>query len=600
MAAAVGLGTALPISRNVYEAATGRLLHVQSVVGGLATAQVSKGYDGLGRQTSYTDADGTTSTTTFDLLGRVATSSDGKATRTHTYDGGAERRGLLTSVNDTQAGTFTGTHDVDGNVTSETWPNGVQVTTETDETGTPVAMTYTKPGCAATDCTLYTESLVESAHGQWRKRASSLSEQNYSYDQAGRLSSIQDTIGGQCTTRSYGFSASSNRKSATTYGPGSDGVCQTSTAASSRAWTYDTADRVNTAGYGYDALGRTTTVPATDTAMASGGNVTVAYHSTDLVDTITQGGRTTDYVLDVTGERVRSWTDNASGVSVQAVHHYDGNEDNPSWTQETADRFTRPVSGLSAMAGIFDSDSAQIDWQITNLHGDLVAAIHGGDEGLSSTSEADEYGTPRDPQNLGSQRYGWLGAKQRAADTPSGIILMGVRLYNTTTGRFLQTDPVEGGSCNDYDYACADPINAFDLDGKRWCGKICGWGRNSVWRMAYHGGRMAITAAGFYGGFSAARGGFRGLRSSWKTYKAIKKNGFKATWRPIKRMSWRDRFNYGASAGGAWMGFHDFRNDSREFRRAWGDTKRAGGAKYCRFARKVSRWASRGMYSGCR
>ncbi|MFY1616319.1 RHS repeat-associated core domain-containing protein [Micromonospora sp. WMMD736] len=598
--AAAGLGTAVPISRNVYEAATGRLLHVQSLVGGLTTAQVSKGYDGLGRQTSYTDADGTTSTTSFDLLGRVATSNDGKATRTYTYDGGAERRGLLTSVNDTQAGTFTGSYDVDGNVTSETWPNGVQVTTETDETGTPVAMTYAKPGCAAADCTLYSESLVESAHGQWRKRSSSLSEQSYSYDQAGRLSSIQDTIGGQCTTRSYGFSASSNRMSASAYGPGADGVCQTATVASARTWTYDTADRVNTAGYGYDALGRTTAVPAIDTATTSGGDVTIAYHSTDLVDTITQGGRTTDYVLDVTGERIRSWTDNATGAPVQSLYHYDGDEDSPSWTQETAGRFTRPVSGLSAMAGIFDSDSAQVNWQITNLHGDLVAAIHGGDEGLSSTSEADEYGTPRNPGDIGTQRYGWLGAKQRAADTPSGIILMGVRLYNPATGRFLQTDPVEGGSCNDYDYACADPVNAFDLDGKKWCWKFCGWGRNSVWRMAYHGGRMAVTAAGFYGGFSAARGGFRGLRSSWKTYKAIKKNGFKATWRPFKRMSWKERFNYGVSAGSAWMGFHDFKNDSREFRRAWGDTKRAGGEKYCRVARKVSRWASRGMYSGCR
>jgi hypothetical protein len=32
--------------------------------------------------------------------------------------------------------------------------------------------------------------------------------------------------------------------------------------------------------------------------------------------------------------------------------------------------------------------------------------------------------------------------------------------------RFLQTDPVPGGSANDYDYAAQDPINAFDLDGR--------------------------------------------------------------------------------------------------------------------------------------
>lgn len=36
--------------------------------------------------------------------------------------------------------------------------------------------------------------------------------------------------------------------------------------------------------------------------------------------------------------------------------------------------------------------------------------------------------------------------------------------------RFLQVDPVEGGSANDYDYVWADPVNQFDLDGTH-CGK---------------------------------------------------------------------------------------------------------------------------------
>lgn len=463
---ASGLGTAVPITRNVYDQATGRLLRVQSVVSGLATAQVIKAYDGLGRQTSYTDADGVTSTTTYDLLGRVATSNDGKATRTYTYDGGSERRGLLTSVDDSQVGVFSGSYDADGGMTSESWPNGVQVATETDEAGAPVRLTYTKPGCPAADCTLYTESVVESPHGQWRKRTSSLSEQYFGYDQASRLTTVQDTIGGQCTTRSYGFSTSSNRNSVTEYGPATGGACQSTTAASSRTWTYDTADRVNTSGYVYDALGRTTTVPASDTASSAGGNVTVSYHSTDFVDSITQGGRTTDYTLDVTGERVRSWTDNASGSTVQAVHHYDGDQDSPSWTQEMADRYTRIVWSLSGMAGIFDSDSGQAEWQVVNLHGDLVAAIRPDDEGLSRTNEAGEYGTPRNNSDVGAQRYGWLGAMQRAADTPSGAILMGVRLYSPVTGRFLQTDPIYGGNANAYEYCAGDPANCVDVSGR--------------------------------------------------------------------------------------------------------------------------------------
>jgi hypothetical protein len=44
---------------------------------------------------------------------------------------------------------------------------------------------------------------------------------------------------------------------------------------------------------------------------------------------------------------------------------------------------------------------------------------------------------------------------------------MGARQYVPSLGRFLQVDPVAGGSCNDYDYVCGDPVNGFDLDGRK-------------------------------------------------------------------------------------------------------------------------------------
>jgi RHS repeat-associated protein len=45
------------------------------------------------------------------------------------------------------------------------------------------------------------------------------------------------------------------------------------------------------------------------------------------------------------------------------------------------------------------------------------------------------------------------------------VIEMGVRMYQPVLGRFLAVDPVAGGNANDYIYP-ADPINAFDLDGR--------------------------------------------------------------------------------------------------------------------------------------
>ncbi|MDO4684501.1 MAG: RHS repeat-associated core domain-containing protein [Candidatus Saccharibacteria bacterium] len=46
-----------------------------------------------------------------------------------------------------------------------------------------------------------------------------------------------------------------------------------------------------------------------------------------------------------------------------------------------------------------------------------------------------------------------------------GITQMGARVYLPILGRFLQVDPVEGGTDNNYAYA-NDPVNEFDLDGQ--------------------------------------------------------------------------------------------------------------------------------------
>jgi hypothetical protein len=60
------------------------------------------------------------------------------------------------------------------------------------------------------------------------------------------------------------------------------------------------------------------------------------------------------------------------------------------------------------------------------------------------------------------------------------MIEMGARQYSPTLGRFIEVDPVEGGSANDYDYVDGDPINQIDLDG------------NICWSCA---GRRAVNAA---------------------------------------------------------------------------------------------------------
>jgi hypothetical protein len=50
-------------------------------------------------------------------------------------------------------------------------------------------------------------------------------------------------------------------------------------------------------------------------------------------------------------------------------------------------------------------------------------------------------------------------------ELPSGVVEMGARSYVPEVGRFLQPDPIPGGSANAYSYTFADPVNSSDPTG---------------------------------------------------------------------------------------------------------------------------------------
>jgi RHS repeat-associated protein len=78
-------------------------------------------------------------------------------------------------------------------------------------------------------------------------------------------------------------------------------------------------------------------------------------------------------------------------------------------------------------------------------------------------------GAPVDNQ-AGSFDYRWLGQYLRPLESQTGLmptIEMGARQYSPKLGRFLETDPQVGGSCNAYDYVCNDSVNSLDLNGER-------------------------------------------------------------------------------------------------------------------------------------
>jgi RHS repeat-associated protein len=147
------------------------------------------------------------------------------------------------------------------------------------------------------------------------------------------------------------------------------------------------------------------------------------------------------------------------------TNHYGNGSDSPRWMTNPNGSVTRNIAGLDGNLGAqvtIGGGTSPVTIELADLHGDIAATADVGSTGIASTYTYDEYGNPATTNTL---TYGWLGAKTRAQTGTTNLTLMGVRLYNPTTGRFLQTDPVPGGSANPYDYCNADPVNCNDLNG---------------------------------------------------------------------------------------------------------------------------------------
>ncbi|OIV38707.1 hypothetical protein BIV57_04255 [Mangrovactinospora gilvigrisea] len=461
------IGEPLPAVTTDYDPATGRVT-ATSTTADKVTTTISRGYDDFGRPTSYTDADGATTTTVYDADGHPVEVTDPHGTRTRTWSGEGEHRNLTTRVADTGVdGPFTGAYDPDGKLTAQTYPGGIHATTRSDEAGHAVALRYARDANLLLGFTRGYDGL-----GRVCRTASRDSAQILRYDHIGRLQTVLDTDtttpGRPTTARTYSFDPNSNRTATTTAAPTAHG--HPAAAGSSRLHTYDAADRLlpqgADAGLAYDAFGRTTLLPAATTPGAGSpgaADLTLGYYLNDLIHTQRQAGRTITYRLDP-ARRLAHRTDTAQPGRTQ-TNHYAGTGDSPSWVEELDGTTTRNLTDLTGALALTASSSGRLVLHLASLHGDTTATLQAEAHQLSTYRETTEYGLPRTPTTH-PPRYGYLGAHQRQTDTPTGLLLMGVRLYNPALGRFLQTDPKPNGATSTYLYANADPINRLDLNGQ--------------------------------------------------------------------------------------------------------------------------------------
>lgn len=460
-------GTAVPPVTYSYDASTG--LPATSSAGGKSLTST---YDTLGQIISYTDATGNTANFSHDVAGRPIQDTDGHGTSAFSYDNLSEHRNLAISE-DAGAGaalsTFSATYNADGQIATQTYPNGIVVTTTYDNTGAPTGLTYRKE-----QTTWLSFQETHDSQGRVATQNGPTSAQRYLYDRDSRLNLVADTVGSgttaTCTTRVYTFDMNSNRTQLASYADGggmSGGNCTTSTPSTNDNYGYDQADRISNTGYSYDLLGRTLTVPAqqapgSGSKSGAAGNLTLGYFGNDMVNSETQGGRSRTFSIDPQQNRVLTTVD--SGVSTTA--HYIDNHDSPAWTS-TGTSWSRNIRGLDGKLTAVQASDGTVSLQLTNMHGDVVATVADDSFASAPTTLYDytEFGAPRQPATS-IDVYGWLGGPQRSSDALGGLMIMGMRLYNPSIGRFLTIDPLSGSGPNAYDYAAQDPINQVDFSGQ--------------------------------------------------------------------------------------------------------------------------------------
>lgn len=494
-------GTAIPTVTTTYDPTNGQVTSTSTT-----TATISREYDRLGRQVTYTDADGAATVTEYDRYGRQTKISDPTGHSTYAYDRAAEPRGMLTSVTDSIAGIFAATYAPDGQLIGLKYPGGLTRTDRLDANLQPVERVYARDSDGVA---VYSESVTENSAGQWITHEYTGGSKTHTYDQLGRLTQARhDSATTGCITRTYAHDNRTNRTNRSTFQPAADGACDLTTADTENTHDYDTADRLTDPGYTYDAFGRTTHLPS---------GLAISYYTNDLAQGQQIGGTRQTWTLDPAlrfrASSTQTQVDGAWTDTSLKTNHYGDDSDEARWIMEDVQGgITRNITGPDTDLVATTSATGDIRLHLTNLHGDVTATI---DTALSEPEllDYDEFGVPM--QGQADQRYGWLGGKQRSGEAMTDVMLMGVRLYSPELGRFLQVDPVYGGSCNAYEYTCADPVNKEDLNGKwigliaRGIGAACKVGRWCV-RSAKYIGRQVGRAASW-----GARTWWNTTQSSW-------------------------------------------------------------------------------------
>lgn len=500
-----------------------------------ASGTITVENDLLGRTVKYTDAKDHVTTNTYDAFGKLTQRTSPLGTESYEYD----QFDRLTKHKLDGVTFATVTYDEFSDVSNIDYPAGIKLGGITrDQLGRENSNTYTLANGQQ-----IVETVERHVSGDIKQGSENGINKSYTYDNAGRLIAAQ--IGDNNFAYEFGQpdAACQNIPGHNPHTAKNGNRTKLTINGQSTTFCYDQADRLISASdpsltsAQYDSHGNTTSL-GDDTHKTAFG-----YDAADRNLSIRAGNKQTIYDRDAQDRIISREVKQGSETQSLVKYGFTGSGDSPDFLTNGAGEIVEkylilPGDVIATIKPNVQSAGATT-FSLPNIHGDTMATVNA-DGALTGSFMTGPFGealpNQTHPNNTAEgTTWNYVGQHQKLTETesspiPGGIIQMGARVYIPILGRFLQVDPVEGGTDNNYVYA-NDPVNEFDLDGK-WARS---WWRNTKkavkgaakWAWRNREGISAVVGtaacvigtAGVCGGVAVATAIISGVAAGYYKYR---------------------------------------------------------------------------------